>query len=129
MEPFYIRFYNWLLVRVPVIPFPLGVFFLVVYLKSHSLLALGACKLSFGIFLLMPAWYLTFRPDLSITLLNVLYNFFFHSRSTLEPSQPLFKRTNWKKSTRAERIRLIVIAVLGVGFGLKLIFDAWPILF
>lgn len=129
MEPFHVRFYNWILVRIPVLPLPLGLVLLVVYLKSHSLLALGACKLSLGIFLLMPAWYLTFRPDLAIALLNMLYDFFFHSHSTLEPSQPLFKRTNWQKSTRAERIRLIVIAVLGVGFGLKLILDAWPIIF
>jgi hypothetical protein len=73
MEPFYIRFYNWLFVRVPVIPFPLEIFFLYVYQKSRSLFALGACKLSFGLFLLMPAWYLAFRSDLAIALLNALF--------------------------------------------------------
>jgi hypothetical protein len=127
MEPFYIRLTNWLLVRIPVIPFPLGIFFLIVYQKSHSPLALGACQLSFGLFLLMPAWYLTFRPDLGIALLNALYAFI-KPRSVYEPVRPLFKRTNWKALTRTERIILAVIAIVLLGFGLWLIIQGYPIL-
>ena len=127
MEPFYLRLTNWLLVRIPVIPFPLGVFFGYVYLRSGSSYALGACKLFFGLFLLKPAWYLTFRPDLGIALLNALYAFI-KPRSVYEPVRPLFKRTSWKALTRTERIILAVIAIVLLGFGLWLIIQGYPIL-
>jgi hypothetical protein len=125
MEPFYIRFYNWLLVRIPVIPFPLGIFFWYVYHKSHIALDLGACQLSFGLFLLMPAWYLTFRPDLAIALLNALYAFI-KPRSAYETVRPLFKRTSWKALTSSERIVLIVIASVALILGIWLIAQSYP---
>jgi hypothetical protein len=127
MEPHYLRFYNWLLVRIPVIPFPLGIFFWVVYQKSHFPLALGACKLSFGLFLLMPAWYLTFRPDLGIALLNALYAFL-KPRSVHEPVRPLFKKTSWSALTSTERKILASIAIFLFGCGLVLIIQSYPIL-
>jgi len=127
MEPFYTRLYNWLLVRLPIIPFPLGLVFLYAYQKSHSPLALGACKLSFGIFLLMPAWYLTFRPDLAIALLNALY-FFIKPRSAYETVHPFFKGTNWKTASLTERIVLTTIAILAFVFGIVLTIQGYPVL-
>ena len=117
MEPFHIRFYNWLLIRIPVLPFPMGVFFLFIYLRSGSPYALGAGKLFFGLFLLMPAWYLTFRPDLGMALLNALYAFL-KPRSANELVRPLFKTTNWSTLTSPERKILAISAILLFGCGI-----------
>jgi hypothetical protein len=127
MEPIHIRFYNWLLIRIPVLPFPLGIFFLYVYLRSGSPYALGACKLFFGLFLLMPAWYLTFRPDLGIALLNALYAFL-KPRSDNELVRPLFKKTNWSALTSLERKILAISAILLFGCGIALVLQSYPIL-
>jgi hypothetical protein len=127
MEPFYLRFYNWLLVRIPVLPFPLGLLFWYIYLKSGSLYALGACELFIGLFLLMPAWYLTFRSDLGIALFNALYAFL-KPRSREEAIRPLFKGSNWKTLTNSERKILAIIAIILAGCGIVLILLSYPIL-
>jgi hypothetical protein len=123
-ESLSIRILDWILVRLPALPFATAIVFLYIYQEYHYLWAFAWLLSSVGIFLMLPGWLLIFRPNITLAFINAVY-FSFGSRRSTIPAEPPIKK-NWKHLKTGHKglvITICVIAFLGgliiLGSGLQ----------
>jgi len=124
-EPLSTRIFNWTLTRFPPIPLIAGLLLLYVYTDTQLPWVLAMCKLSFGVFLLMPGWLLLFSPDTTIALVNAVG--FFFRRKSLEgfSPKPIIDSHRWSELGSFARLLLVLVASLSFLFGSVLVYQGF----
>ena len=117
------RILNWLLTRFPPVPLLTGLLLLYIYNDTQLPWALALCKLSFGVFLLMPGWLLLFSPNTTIALFNAVGLFFSRKSPDRLLPKPIIDKHNWSELNPSVRSFLILVASLAFLVGVVLIYQ------
>ena len=104
------RILDWLLIRLPVLPFATAIIFLYIYQEYHHRWAFAWLLNSVGIFLMLPGWLLLFRPNVTLAFINALY-LSYNSRRTTIPAEPPVKK-DWKRLKNGDKVVIITVSVI-----------------
>jgi hypothetical protein len=115
-ESLSIRILDWILVRLPALPFATAIIFLYLYQEYHYPWAFAWLLISVGVLLMLPGWLLIFRPNITLAFINALY-FSFGSRRSTVPAEPPIKK-DWKHLKIDHKGLIIIISVIAFLGGL-----------
>ncbi len=117
-------FFDKLLIWMPGLFFSGGMIFFFIWRAEQAQWAGWAGEASFALFCFMPAYYLAFRRDLAIPLVNIVAHMATSSRNDAmlgRMAQPAINKSDWRRLSWQEQGCVFVIAVIGMGIGLALL--------